>query len=71
MQRSGAATNMKPPSAIPKIKETLNFMRNYFFEVSFIATYRREYIEPELNVHDLWKILLWDEKVRVYVLKPY
>ena len=54
---------MKPPSVITKIKETLNFMRNYFFEVPFIATYRKEYVEPDLDVSDLWKIWIWDEKV--------
>ena len=56
-------SHMKPPSVITKIKETLNFMRNYFFEVPFIATYRKEYVEPDLDVSDLWKIWIWDEKV--------
>ena len=38
-QRSGStASNVKAPSAIPKIKEALNFIRNYYFEVPFIAT---------------------------------
>jgi transcription elongation factor SPT6 len=54
--------SLKPSSAVPKIKEALNFMRNYSFEVPFIATYRKEYIEPELNVTDLWKIFHWDLK---------
>ena len=54
---------MKPPSVVPKIKEALNFMRNHFFEIPFIATYRREYVEPELDTQDLWKIYSWDEKV--------
>ena len=48
---------------VPKIKEALNFMRNHSFEVPYIANYRREYIEPELDIHDLWKIYQWDEKV--------
>ena len=48
---------------VPKIKEALNFMRNHSFEVPYIANYRREYIEPELDVHDLWKIYQWDEQV--------
>lgn len=52
----------KPQSAVPKIKEALNFMRNHFFEVPFIANYRREYVEPELDIFDLWKIWTWDEK---------
>ena len=50
-------------TAVPKIKEALNFMRNHSFEVPFIANYRREYVEPELDVYDLWKIYQWDEKV--------
>ena len=49
---------------VPKIKEALNFMRNHSFEVPYIANYRREYVEPELDVHDLWKIYQWDEKVK-------
>ena len=40
-------------------------MRNHFFEVPFIANYRKEYVKPELDLHDLWKIWLWDEKVCV------
>ena len=48
---------------VPKIKEALNFMRNHSFEVPYIANYRREYVEPELDIHDLWKIYQWDEKV--------
>ena len=39
-------------------------MKKHSFEVPFIANYRREYVEPELDVHDLWKILRCDEKVR-------
>ena len=54
---------MKPPSAIPKIKEALNFFRNHFFEVPYISVYRQEYIETELDKYDIWKILKWDEKV--------
>ena len=55
----------KQQSTIPKIKETLNFMRNHFFEVPFIANYRKEYVSPELDIHDLWKIWQLDEKVGV------
>lgn len=29
----------------------------------FIAFYRKEYVEPELNINDLWKVWQWDEKV--------
>ncbi len=60
---TAGTTNAKPQSAIPKIKEALNLMRNHFFEIPYIATYRQEYIEPEINHDDLWKILYWDEKV--------
>ncbi|XP_071770742.1 transcription elongation factor SPT6-like [Centroberyx gerrardi] len=52
----------KGPSMIQKIKEALNFMRNQHFEVPFIAFYRKEYVEPELNINDLWKVWQWDEK---------
>ena len=38
-------------------------MKKHSFEVPFIANYRREYIEPELDRNDLWKILRYDEKV--------
>ena len=40
-------------------------MRNHFFEVPFIANYRKEYVKPELDLYDLWKIWQWDEKVCV------
>ncbi|XP_076452893.1 transcription elongation factor SPT6-like [Babylonia areolata] len=49
-------------SMINKIKEAINFMRNQRLEVPFIAFYRKEYVEPELNIRDLWKIYHWDEK---------
>lgn len=52
-------------TTVPKIKEALNFMRNHSLEVPFIVNYRREYVEPELNVHDLWKVLHLDEEVGV------
>ena len=65
--RGGASYYTKPPSAVPKIREALNFMRNHYFEVPFIANYRREYVEPELDIHDLWTIWRSDEKVHVHV----
>jgi transcription elongation factor SPT6 len=65
--RSGAPRRVqsgKPQqSTVPKIKEALNFMKKHSFEVPFIANYRREFVEPELDVHDLWKVLRFDEKV--------
>lgn len=33
------------------------------YQVPFIAFYRKEYVEPELNINDLWKVWQWDEKV--------
>ena len=38
-------------------------MRNHSFEVPFTANYRKEYVEPELDLQDLWKIWQSDEKV--------
>ena len=52
----------KPPSAIPKVKDVLNLIRNEFLEVPFIAFYRKELIMPELAKEDLWKIYEMDEK---------
>ncbi|CAH3024911.1 unnamed protein product [Porites evermanni] len=52
----------KPYSAVSKIKEALNLMRNQLIRVPFIANYRKEYIESELNTEDLWKVWEWDEK---------
>lgn len=56
------AKTPKPYSAVAKIREALNLMRNHLYEVPFIASYRKEYIEPELNIEDLWKIWEYDEK---------
>ena len=61
--RNAGPRGPSPQTMVPKVKEALNFMRNHSFEVPYIANYRREYIEPELDVHDLWKIYQWDEKV--------
>uniref|UniRef100_A0A7G3AZW4 Transcription elongation factor SPT6 n=1 Tax=Lutzomyia longipalpis TaxID=7200 RepID=A0A7G3AZW4_LUTLO len=52
----------KPPSAIGKIKQALDFMRNQQLEVPFIAFYRKEYVKPELNINDLWKVYKYDAK---------
>lgn len=32
-------------------------------QVPFIAFYRKEYVEPELHINDLWRVWQWDEKV--------
>ncbi|KAH8266384.1 hypothetical protein KR038_000011 [Drosophila bunnanda] len=52
----------KPPTAVNKIKQTLEFIRNQQLEVPFIAFYRKEYVKPELNIDDLWKIYYYDER---------
>lgn len=59
----------KPVTAIPRIRAALSFMRKDLFEVPFIATYRKEYIEPELKRDDLWKIYEWDEKYLQFVTR--
>lgn len=47
---------------IPKIRDTLKLMRESLFEVPFIALYRKECIERDLNIKDLWRIYQLDEK---------
>ncbi|KAG7162673.1 Transcription elongation factor SPT6-like [Homarus americanus] len=56
-QRSRRDVNM-----IQKIYNALDLMRNSTCEVPFIAFYRKEEVQPELNIHDLWKVYHWDEK---------
>ncbi|CAG9774076.1 unnamed protein product [Ceutorhynchus assimilis] len=52
----------KGPLAIGKIRKALEFMRNQHLEVPFIAFYRKEYVQPELNINDLWKVYKFDAK---------
>ncbi|XP_022244486.1 transcription elongation factor SPT6-like [Limulus polyphemus] len=52
----------KGPTAVYKIRDALKFMRNQQFEVPFIAFYKKEYVEPDLNINDLWTVYKWDEK---------
>lgn len=52
----------KPPSTIGRIKQALDFIRNQQLEVPFIAFYRKEYVQPELNINDLWKVYKYDSK---------
>lgn len=52
----------KQPSAIAKIKKALDFIRNQQLEVPFIAFYRKEYVEPDLEIKDLWKVYKYDAK---------
>uniref|UniRef100_A0ABD2WU03 Transcription elongation factor SPT6 n=1 Tax=Trichogramma kaykai TaxID=54128 RepID=A0ABD2WU03_9HYME len=53
---------VKKSSAIQKIVTALDFMRNQFMEVPFIAFYRKEYYLTDLNMNDLWKIYKYDAK---------
>ncbi|CAH1399960.1 unnamed protein product [Nezara viridula] len=52
----------KEPQTVEKIKKALDFMRNQNFEVPFIAFYRKEYVLPELNINDLWRVFKYDAK---------
>lgn len=52
----------KPHSTINKIRQALDFMRNQQLEVPFIAFYRKEYVKPELNISDLWRVYRFDAK---------
>ncbi|CAB3227158.1 unnamed protein product [Arctia plantaginis] len=49
-------------STITKIRQALDFMRNQTLEVPFIAFYRKEYVQPELTINDLWKVYKYDAK---------
>ena len=54
---------MKNNMTTEKIKKALDFMRQQFLEVPFIAFYRKEYVQPELeNIDDLWRVYYMDEK---------
>ena len=46
---------------IEKVRKALDFMRQQFNEVPFIAFYRKEYIRPELKINDLWRVYHFDE----------
>ncbi|XP_044731246.1 transcription elongation factor SPT6 isoform X2 [Chrysoperla carnea] len=52
----------KGPQTVGKIKQALDFMRNLQLEVPFISFYRKEYVQPELNINDLWKVYKFDAK---------
>ncbi|XP_034935114.1 transcription elongation factor SPT6-like [Chelonus insularis] len=54
--------SQKGPQTVAKIKKALDFMRNQNFEVPFISFYRKEYVNPELNINDLWKVYKFDAK---------
>lgn len=56
---------------IGKIKKALDFMRNQHFEVPFIAFYRKEYVQPELTINDLWRVYKFDAKASVILLNVH
>lgn len=58
----GRDRTRKPSSTVGKIKQALDFMRNQQLEVPFIAFYRKEYVQPELNMNDLWQVYNYDAK---------
>ncbi|MEN2499161.1 MAG: Transcription elongation factor SPT6 [Marteilia pararefringens] len=47
---------------LPKIRNTLDLLRNQYLEVPFIFTYRKEFVFPGLNISDLWKIYEYNSK---------
>lgn len=61
---SRQACGPKPSSAIGKIKQALDFMRNQSMAVPYIAAHRQEYVQPELSTIDLWKVQRFDAKWR-------
>jgi hypothetical protein len=62
---------------LPRIKDVLGMIRNEFFEVPYIAMYRKENIRDkspsshDLTTDDLWKIYDMDEKVIFVVFQPW
>ncbi|CAL8073118.1 unnamed protein product [Orchesella dallaii] len=48
------------PEIISKIRKALELMRNHLLEVPFIAFYRKENVQPDLSINDLWKIYRLD-----------
>ena len=50
----------KYASAVSWIKCNLNI--NGFSKKRSFFHLRKEYVEPDLNINDLWKVYFWDEK---------
>ncbi|TRY62957.1 hypothetical protein TCAL_10880 [Tigriopus californicus] len=59
--RSDCENWARQPGTVEKIKKALDFMRQQFLEVPFIAFYRKEYVQPELKINDLWRVYNMDE----------
>lgn len=53
-------------TALSILSESNYFSRSHYFQVPFIAFYRKEYVEPELNINDLWRVWQFDEKVKKF-----
>ncbi len=49
----------RKPDIKDQIKVTLDFIRQQFHEVPFIAFYRKEYV-PDLKINDLWRVYQYD-----------
>merc|ERR1719376_2020019 len=62
------ASTRKPPTCVDKIQDILSFIRNEHFDIPYIAFYRKEYIEPHLDIHDIYKIYHCDE---FYICREY
>lgn len=58
-----AEANPREEDIVGRIENVLDFVRNQYLEIPFIVVYRREYVLPELDIADLWKVYKWDEKV--------
>ncbi|VDN09930.1 unnamed protein product, partial [Dibothriocephalus latus] len=52
----------KSPAVSDKIFQVLKLLKESLSEVPFITFYRKEYIEKDLNINDLWRIYEYDEK---------
>merc|ERR1719412_1409579 len=61
-ERSDCEKWQAQTATVEKIKKALDFMRQQFLEVPFIAFYRKEYVNPELKITDLWRVYYMDEK---------
>lgn len=54
--------NRRKEAVIEKIRNALFNIRCEFFEVPFINFYRKEYVQPELKINDLWRVYYLDEE---------
>lgn len=61
MNHTANQTTM-PYSAVAKIKNALDFIRNQKLKVPFISLYRNEFVKPELSTNDLWQVYEYDGK---------